>query len=383
MATRVLLLDTNVSSSPIHQYLEAEGYEVHVVGRNPNDFLARTAAHYIELDYADVGATLDLAERLDARYLVPGCNDLSYQTCSEISARRPYPGVDSAPVTRTINNKQAFRDYARGAGIPAPQVIADESSVPDRPVIVKPVDAYSGRGVTALTAPCADSLSAAVALAKAFSASGEYILEDLVEGQLYSHSAFLDPAGIVADFIVEEHGSVSPFTVDTSRVEFDFAPPMLGRVRAAISTMARDLGLRSGLIHTQFIAKDDRFWIIEVTRRCPGDLYSLLISLSTDFNYVENYVRPFIGRPFAGAAQGKTAIMRHTLALGEERSFEAIRFHRPLHIERFVPLAVSGDRLKPSPFGRLGIIFARTAPGAELDDLMRATLAGELYSVLG
>ena len=32
---------------------------------------------------------------------------------------------------------------------------------------------------------------------------------------------------------------------------------------------------------------------------------------------------------------------------------------------------------------RIGILFARTEPGPALDELMRATLRGELYSVLG
>ena len=40
--------------------------------------------------------------------------------------------------------------------------------------------------------------------------------EEFIEGQLYSHTAFLGEAGVVADFIVEEHGSINPFTVDTS-----------------------------------------------------------------------------------------------------------------------------------------------------------------------
>jgi len=39
---RVLLLDTNVASAPIHRYLTEAGFEVHVAGRNPVDFLAKS-----------------------------------------------------------------------------------------------------------------------------------------------------------------------------------------------------------------------------------------------------------------------------------------------------------------------------------------------------
>jgi biotin carboxylase len=380
---RVLLLDTNVASAPIHQHLACAGYEVHVVGRNPDDFLAKASPNHINLDYSDVEATLALAERLGARFIVPGCNDLSYETCAQISARRPFPGVDPVEAVRTLGNKQDFRRYAARNAIPAPRQVAEADAAAGRPVIVKPVDAYSGRGVTALKTPTPQDVAAAAALAKQFSQSGACIIEEFVEGQLYSHTAFLGAHGIVADFIVEEHGSINPFTVDTSCVVFDFDPALLRTVRDAIEQIARDLKLASGLIHTQFISDGERFWIIEITRRCPGDLYSLLISLSTGFNYAENYVRPFLGEPFEDGPRHRSAIMRHTISLREEQTFGALRFHQPITVERFVPLALAGDRIAPSPFGRIGILFARTDTAPALDKLMRDTLNGELYSIVG
>lgn len=380
---KVLLLDTNVSSAPIHQYLTGAGYEVHVVGRNPNDFLAKAAGNYINLDYSDIDATLALVERLDARFIVPGCNDLSYQTCAEISARRPFPGIDPVETVRTLMNKRDFRRYAAENDIPAPREVTEGEPFGGRPIIVKPVDAYSGRGVTALKDPSLADVKAATSLAKEYSQSGACIIEEFVDGQLYSHTAFVGEHGVVADFIVEEYGSINPFTVDTSCVVFDFDPALLRRVRAAIEQIARDLNLRSGLIHTQFIANGERFWIIEITRRCPGDLYSLLISLSTGFNYAENYTRPFLGEPFQGVGQQRNAVMRHTISVNEEMSFGSLQFHLPLNIEKFVPLALAGDRMGPSPFGRVGILFARTDTGQALEELMRTTLRGDLYTVLG
>jgi biotin carboxylase len=380
---RVLLLDTNVSSEPIHQSLVAAGYEVHVVGRNPGDFLAKTVSNYVNLDYSDVEATLALLERLNAKYLVPGCNDLSYDTCAAISARRPFPGIDPVEVVRTFGNKQNFRRYTALNDIPAPRQISEGDVRAGQPIIVKPVDAYSGRGVTVLKAPTTDDLSAALALAKTFSATGAGLIEEFVEGQLFSHSAFLGADGIVADFIVEEHGSISPFTVDTSCVVNEFDPMLLHKIRVTIERIARDLKLTSGLIHTQFIADEEQLWIIEITRRCPGDLYSLLISLSTDFDYAENYVRPFIDKPFMDCARRQSAIMRHTISLREAQIYGSLQFHQPVKIERFVPQALAGDHVAAAPFARIGILFVQAGAGATLDELLAATVRGELYSVLG
>jgi biotin carboxylase len=378
----VILLDTNVSSAPIYEYLRSEGYAVHVVGRNPADFLAKAADNYVNLDYSDVEATLALVERLDARFLIPGCNDLSYETCAAISARRPFPGIDPPDAVQILGNKREFRRYAAQKGLPAPRELAPEDAVAGRPIIVKPVDAYSGRGVTALKATDQAEIDAATSRAREYSPSGACIIEEFVEGQLYSHTAFLGEQGIVADFIVEEHGSINPFTVDTSCVVFDFDAAMLRAVRDAIEQIAGDLALRSGLIHTQFIANGGAFWIVEITRRCPGDLYSLLISLSTGFPYAENYARPFIGQPFRGAGGERNDLMRHTISVDREMSFGSLQFHRPLAIEKFLPLALAGDRMHPSPFGRIGLLFARATSSNDLRELMQTTLRGELYTVL-
>lgn len=378
-----ILLDTNAASVPIYRYLVDCGHDVHVVGDKPDNALAKSAANYVRLDYSDVAAVTALVERLGADFLLPGCNDLSYETCAAIAATRAFPGIDPVDTVRILGNKEDFRRYAEAAGIPAPRRIAEADVRGAGAVIVKPVDAYSGRGMTTLKAPSAQDLAAATAKAKAFSRSGTCLIEEFVEGQLYSHSAFLCPDGILADFFVEEHGSINPFAVDTSYVLPDFDPALRDKVRASIAQIARDLQLTTGLIHTQFIANGDRFWIIEITRRCPGDLYSQLIESSTGFNYAENYARPFLGEAFDGHPQSYRPVLRHTIALRAPRVFEGLQFHQPVQIERFVSLALAGDPIAESPFGRIGILFARARDGEDLQALMRATLAGNLYSVLG
>lgn len=378
-----VLLDTNAASVPIYRYLVDSGHDVHVVGERPDNALAKSADNYVKLDYSNVEAVTALVERLGADFLIPGCNDLSYETCAAISAKRRFPGIDTVDTVRILGNKQDFRRYAQAAGIPAPRQIAEADALAAGPVIVKPADAYSGRGVTALAAPSAADLAAAMAQAKAFSRSGTCLIEEFVEGQLYSHSAFLGANGILTDFFVEEHSSINPFAVDTSYVVPAFDPTLAAKVRAAIETIAQDLQLTTGLIHTQFIVDGERFWIIEITRRCPGDLYSQLIASSTGFNYAENYARPFLGEEFDGRAQAYRPILRHTIALREPQVFGGLRFHHSVDIEMFVSLALALDRIAASPFGRIGILFARAADAAALDRLMRATLNGELYSVLG
>ena len=383
MMPKVLLIDTNFSSAPIYKNLIQSGCEVFVVGGNPNDFLAKSANNYINMDYSNVDRTREIIEKMNIDYVVPGCNDRSYQVCAELNSKKAYYGIDSLEATEIINNKDKFRTFATKIGLPVPRVISNECAGKIWPVIVKPVDAYSGRGMTVVQKQEEYELQSAIDRAREFSRSKSYIVEAYVDGQLYSHSAFIADGNIVADFIVEEHGTANPFVVDTSRVIYDFPLAMLNCIRDCITLLAKKLDLVDGLVHTQFIKNGELFWLIEITRRCPGDLYSQLIELSTGFNYAETYARPFVKQKitFRKETVKQSWVMRHTISQPTEGVLGSIQFNSPVIIEKIVPLSLAGDMIKVSPFGRIALLFLRSNSEKELSELFQKTLDRSLYTI--
>lgn len=379
---KALLVDTNFSSAPIYNYLVQSGLEVFVVGGNPDYFLAKSAPNNITLDYSDVDRMRELIEKLNIDYIVPGCNDRSYQVCTKLNSEGNFYGLDTFETTETINNKEKFRTFATQIGLPVPRLISVDHENDMGPLIVKPADAYSGHGMTVVKRPDQDGLKHAINRAKEFSRSKTCIIEEYVEGQLYSHSAFITDKDIVADFIVEEHGTANPFVVDTSRVIHDFPSDMLDRIRESISLMARELNMVDGLVHTQFIKNRESFRLIEVTRRCPGDLYSQLIEISTGFNYAETYARPFLNQKFSLKDSIKQPwIMRHTISQPAEGVFGSIQFHFPVLIEKMVPISLAGDTIKASPFGRIAILFLRSDSEEGLLEIYQSALNRDLYTI--
>lgn len=378
---RALLVDTNFSSWPILQALEARGLEVHVAGAKPADALAKAHPRHHAVDYSDVAALARLVDDLQPEVLIPGCNDRSYISCAAVAAGRGLAAIDTPENTRSINDKAAFRSAAGRLGLSIPQVWDWPRQTPDGAVIVKPVDAFSGKGITIVRQPDAAQIEAAVGRAAEVSRSGRAIVEEFVEGQLYSHSAFVAGGRIVQDFWVIEHCSVNPFVVDVSHLVRDLDPAVMAGMRGDVERLAGGLDLVDGLVHTQFIVSGARHVIVEVTRRCPGDLYSQLIQLSTGFDYPAAYAAPFTGGKVASAGDRlqRHDVMRHTLTGMQTVHLQHLGFQRPLQIERWVPLATGGDLLQPSPLGRIGILFARAASPAELRELATATAAGRLY----
>ena len=391
--SKVLLVDTSFSARPIYEELVHLGHEVHVVGGNPCDCLAKSCEHYWHIDYADTNALQNLVEKERFAYLVPGCTDRSYSSCAIISQGR-FPSIAPVNVDEELNQKDRFRSLGQRLHLPVPrvqwQVSGNETAEPllpkanlRWPLVIKPVDAFSGKGVTILLHADAEALHQAVIAARSASAKRRYLIEDCVQGQLYSHSAFLSDRRVVQDFLVEEHCTANPFVVDTSRVVPVVLPELRAKLRQAIEAIATELNLSDGLVHTQFILDRNQPWLIEITRRCPGDLYSQLIELSGGTGYVNNYVRPFLGLPVSiQNLLPYIPVMRHTVSVPAAQGFDHLHFHQPLLLERWVPLRVTGDHLQPSPTSRIGILFARAKDENELNSLYATTLNRRLYDVL-
>lgn len=380
--SNVLLVDTNFSAGPIYQFLIQAGHHVTVVGSNPKDALAKCVDDYVNIDYTNIDKIKKLIFEKKIDYLVPGCNDQSYLVCSEINSDDRFPNIDPIEASAIINNKGKFREFAAQHGLPAPRVLEKHEIGTRWPVIVKPVDAYSGLGVTILMESNKEELESALNHASEVSRTKTYIVEDYVDGQLYSHTAFIQDGLIIVDHIVEEYCTANPFVVDTSRVIYDFPHSMLNSIRIDIHLLADQLRLKNGLIHTQFISNGSQYWHIEITRRCPGDLYSQLIEMSTGLNYAENYSRPFLGVEFSFRPKNKPRwIMRHTLTQPCKHTLGSIEFNKPLDIKKLVPISQTGDQLDASPRGRIAILFSEESTEKKLKETLEVTLLRKLYTI--
>lgn len=379
-----LLVDTNFSAIPIFDYLLSLGMSVYVIGRNPNDFMAKHVEHYIQADYSDLNVLKNVISEFNIAYVIPGCNDHSYEICSHLASESYLVNVDNFDTTSTILNKSKFRHFALAHHLPVPQIFTMETAIQAScPLMVKPVDAFSGKGITQINEPTPLSLQKAIEDARSYSRHGDVIIEECVKGQLYSHSAFLNNQQIAHDVIVEEYGSANPFVVDTSFVKTDFPAHLLTQVRESIEKIAQLLHLKDGLIHTQFICNEQKIWLIEITRRCPGDLYSQLIELSTGFPYAANYAQSFIGQPLKieSAQTPNQSIIRHTITQQKAGIFHYLSFNQPVNIARYISIAIAGDLLTPSPNGRVGILFAFINSDEQKIALTNDFLQRNVYSV--
>lgn len=361
---KVLLIGSSYSTVPILSCLKKKGLHVTVCGSIESDPAHYYADKSLHIDYGEYELLKSRVTQESFNYIIPSCNDISYLACSKLAAEFGYSGFDSPDTVKVIHDKAAYRNFTRQHDLPAPKaiVIRPQSHLKNIdlsfPVLVKPSDAFSGRGMKLVDEK--GNLAAALEHAFRESKSKVVLIEEFKAGTLHSHSAFIKRQSILSDFFVDEYCSVYPFQVDCSNHPSRLSDSIKNIVRKSINKIAKILAIQDGLLHTQFLADGDSVWLIESMRRCPGDLYHKLVEISTGFPYIESYVDHFIGKselPTRDLCTQKP-VARHTISQPSDVSFLSLSETIPATKVHIVPLATSGQNVRSAPFGKIAILFA-------------------------
>lgn len=358
---KVLLVGTSFSAAPIYFALKKRGLHVTACGSINTDPCHQYADSSIYIDYSNPVALYDVVKNAEFDYIIPSCNDYSYISASKVANQFGFPGYDTNETTAILHTKNYFRKKTSEFNLKSPRTIQNIKDLTDKsffPCVIKPVDSFSGRGVTKINFIA--ELSTSIDIAKRESRTGEFLLEEFIEGSLHSHSAFISKGNILIDFFVDEFCTVYPYQVNCSNHPSNTSKSIQTRVRFEIQKMAKELRITDGLLHTQFISRDNDFWIIECMRRCPGDLYSSLIERSTGVDYIDLFITPFLGSEYAKVNKFHEYYYgRHTISSDKQLvnfSFKPSLNQAELEI---IQLKESGQKLSPAPFDKLAIILAK------------------------
>lgn len=375
---KILLIGSSFSAIPFLRELKNLGAHVSVIGKLPDDPCHSYADASIFEDYSNPVALLDVCKEYQFDYIVPTCNDYSYVSGSYVANILKLPGFDNPEVTEILHSKDNFRRFCADIGVPSPQILGeidettDFAAFADRidgPVLVKPVDSFSGRGVELIKA--GDELAIAFERAAAVSRSKKAVVEHYVEGALHSHTSLIAGGQIIWHDFVDEFCEVYRYQVDRSSYPSRLSDEIRRGVQDSMQNIVTSLGLTDGLLHTQFIASEDQFWIIECMRRCPGDLYGHHFKFSFGFDYEAQFVAAFVGRKPQAPSSGASgvAIERRVLSVDALSPFFGLEIEKGAPAMTYIPLKNSGLPLEAAPFDKAGILFLKGTAGQPLAEI--------------
>ncbi len=361
---KCLLIGSSFSAVPMLLDLKQRGAQVTVIGKYKGDPCHLYADYSVFEDYSDPEVLLKICQEHSFDYIVPTCNDYSYVAASYVAEQMGLPGFDFPLTTAILHTKDDFRRFCLGIGVRVPKIYGEVSEIHQTlfediqgSVLVKPVDSFSGRGVQRVYG--AQELPAAIQAAFSMSRNKRAVVEEFVDGALHSHTAFIINGQVIWHDFVDEFCEIYPYQVDRSSYPSCLSAVMRGVVHESIKKIIAALNLCNGLLHTQFIASDREFWIIECMRRCPGDFYGYHFKYAFGYDYMQQYVASFVGACPQPPAPGGVVqpIERRVISVDQQHIFFGIALNTDSRQSIFVPLKESGNRIEAAPFDKAGILF--------------------------
>ncbi|HIQ28335.1 MAG TPA: ATP-grasp domain-containing protein [Sulfurovum sp.] len=302
MQKKLLIAGGSHADIPIIMAAKDLGYWVITTGNNPNDLGHKFSDEYYLEDYSNPEKILKLAKTLVTDAICASSNDFSAISCAYTAQKLHLPGHDDYETALIIHHKDKFRKFSLENNILVPKAVS--LSINDNihlvnlelnyPVIVKPVDLSGGKGITKVEAK--ENLNKAIYDAFKLSKNNKIVIEEFIEGTNHGYSTFIKNGKVVFAFMDDEHYFINPYLVSGASTSLQYTKHISDQLNESLHLMASKLNLVDGLLHVQFILKDDTPYIIEICRRTPGDLYVKLVEYATGFNMSKAIVKSTIGK---------------------------------------------------------------------------------------
>ncbi len=331
---------------------QALGLVTVVVDPQPDPPGKAEADHFCRIDGNDYEATKAAAVRFGVSGIVTGQMEKPLRLMARLAQEMGFV-FNSPEVTERCLDKWLMKQALMVHRIPCARGIlvrpGEEISMPEWmsfPVIIKPRDAFSSRGVYR----CDDraAIDKFIEESRSFSSTGDIIIEEFLRGEEYSVESLTYNGETTVVQFTEKYITPYPRTVELGHLQpadLDLATKM--EVSAVVRKALSALGVMNSASHAEVMVTESGPAIIEVGARLGGD-----------------FIGSYLTRASTGLSMDRAAIeIAMGVAPSRRSSFRAFSMIRYLELPegKVVEEVLPADDILELP----GVIFAAlfVAPG--------------------
>ena len=228
---------------------------------------------------------------------------------------------NSPEVTERCLDKWLMKEIFRANEIPCAEGILikkDEETLEEQlneitfPVIIKPRDAFSSRGVFKCTS--INEVNAHLEKSRSFSSNGDILIEEFLEGREYSVEAITYRGETSIIQFTEKFITPYPATVETGHLQPAALTSMeQDAISSVVKRALKALGIENSASHTEIMMTQTGPKVIETGARPGGDfIASYLTKSSTGISMDRAVVQIALGlKPDTARKQSKYSMIRY------------------------------------------------------------------------
>lgn len=365
---KLLMLNGSHSEIPLINAAKQLGYYVITSGNNPSLIGHSYANQYIYADYSNEKEMLRIAKENSIDAVCSCANDFGAITAAYIAEQLDLPGHDSYDTAKLLHQKNRFKEFARENSLQTPLAdiyssVEEATVMKDKyeyPVIVKPVDLTGGKGVSKVNN--AQEYACAVQTALCKSIQGKIVVEKFINGTYHSFSTFLLDKKVIAYYSDNEYSYCNPYFVATSGGPARDVMKVKDVLVDQAEIIAQKLQLVNGVFHMQYVMSEGKPYIIDITRRCSGDIYTEPVEHATGIAWAKWIVMAecgFDSNSFKERGVQTKYCGRHCLMAERNGVLEDVIIDKGLekNIYKKITWWKKGDVIKDYLVDKLGILF--------------------------
>ncbi len=279
--------------------LKESGYFVYLIDYYDMPIAGKYADQHIKGSTLDREFVLEKCKELNARLCLALCIDQALLTMAYVAEQLNLPCHISFKTSLALTNKVLMKHMFLNHNIPSPRFISikEDNDVLysighlNLPVVVKPADANSSKGIEKVSTH--RTLKKAIDSAFTYSKSKQVVVEEYKEGIELSVDVIIadfDPVFILITENIKRTDTPENFTIVRNVFRKELQDLYLSQIKLVAGNIAKAYGLRNSPLLIQLLVNNNDISVIEFSARIGGGSKHYLIQKITGFDILKYFL---------------------------------------------------------------------------------------------
>ena len=298
---KALVLCGGIPQIALIKDLKNRGITTILADMNENVGARAYADKFYPVSVLDIEAVKNLAILEKVDFLITVCADQVLQVVAQISEELGLPCYIDFETAVNVSKKSYMKEIFAKNNIPSSKHVImesfDESKIKELnyPLIVKPVDAYSSRGVRKVNT--LEETIEAFEVAKEISRTHTAIVEEFVTGDELTVDVYIEQgqAHVLCISKLDKIGEDGKFIIHRSQNPADITADIENQIKDSAQKIAEAFGLKNTPMLIQLITNKEKISIVEFCARTGGGIKFDMIKKVSGFDVVKAVVDLTLG----------------------------------------------------------------------------------------
>ena len=298
---KALVLCGGIPQIALINELKKRGVVTILADMNEKVSARQYADDFFQVSVLDVEAVKNLAIRERVDFVITVCADQVLEVMAQVSEELGLPCYIGYETARKVSSKQKMKKIFVDNGIPTSNYIIlkefDENKIKNLsyPLIVKPIDSYSSRGVKKVFNK--EELVSAFVTAIEISRTKTAIIEEFVEGEELTVDAYIEDgwAHILSISNIDKIPGNNRFVICRTRYLAQITDVLKEQIEIVVNQIAKAFELKNSPMLVQMITDGKKISVVEFCARTGGGDKFRLIEKVSHFDVIKAVVDLTLG----------------------------------------------------------------------------------------